>query len=239
MSLQSLVKAAQEEGLVYRGGFIVAAQDKVKNVSQNQPATALALFGNAGSSIWARFCTSAEYQDGEIDPLNRWSKRIGLGLAKQFAGKALFPFGRPPHQPFLQWAKKTEALSSSKIGLLIHPQYGLWHAYRFAIALPESAISAATDKALLHNEPNKHACDSCASQVCLSSCPVNAFTEGNYDVEACYNYLDDNPLAKCHSSGCQARAACPEGKDYLYDSAHAAFHIQKFLIALQGRFSSA
>ncbi len=220
---------------MYRGGFEITASDSVPNLGNDQPASALVLFGNAGSSLWAHFSTSTEYHDEKDDPLNRWSERIGHQLAEQFAGNAHFPFGGPPFQPFLQWAKKTEALASSEIGMLIHPEYGLWHAYRFAIALPNSAISCKSDRALLTNLTERHACDTCSSQACLSACPVNAFTEDNYDLEACFQYLDNTPSAQCHQRGCQARTACPEGKNYLYEKAHAAFHMQQFVKALRRR----
>ena len=46
----------------------------------------------------------------------------------------------PPFLPFLEWAKRSE-VTESPIGLLIHPVYGLWHAYPGTavqkIALPE------------------------------------------------------------------------------------------------------
>lgn len=239
LSLRSLVHAAAQQGLVFRGGFIAAPDDKLEYLSNDTPTAALVLFGNSGSSIWPTFSISEEHIDGQRDPLNRWSERIGNALASRYSGKALFPFGGPPYQQFLQWAKKTEGLACSKIGMLIHPQYGLWHAYRFAIALPQSVISNDEDRALLNNDVHKHACDTCASQSCLKSCPVNAFTEGNYDVETCFRYLDNTPQAQCHRSGCQARTSCPEGQSYLYDSAHAAFHMQQFVSALQGRFNKA
>jgi hypothetical protein len=212
-------------------------EDGVTNIDAETPSVAIALFGNAGSSIWPYFSLSAEYADGKADPLNRWSERMGNELAMSLNGLALFPFGGPPHQPFLQWAKKAEALASSQIGMLIHPQYGLWHAYRFAIALPVSAIEISDDRRLLAPPNHRHPCNDCSSQACLSACPVNAFTEGNYDVETCFRYLDATPDAICHQTGCQARTACPEGKSHLYQPTHAAFHMKKFVSALRQRYN--
>ena len=127
---------AMEFGLVLRGRFMVEPDDDVPPLPDAHEARILLLFGNAGSSIWPVFSGSPEFKDGEPDPLDRWSARIGKKLAVEWGGMALFPFGGPPYQPFLRWAKKAENLESSALGMLLHPVYGLWHAYRFAIAMP-------------------------------------------------------------------------------------------------------
>ena len=134
---RELERAAGRHGLVLRGGFDVREEDGVPDIGPDLPARCLVLFGNAGSSIWRSFSSSPEYADGGADPLNRWSERIALDLAANWRGLALFPFGGPPYQPFLRWAKRAEGLRGSRLGMLMHPQFGLWHAYRFAIAFSE------------------------------------------------------------------------------------------------------
>lgn len=238
MSLKTLIAAAAADGLIYRGGFVVSDEDAISNLNAATPAAAIALFGNAGSSIWQSFSASAEYADGAADPLNRWSVRLGKRLAAQVGGQALFPFGGPPYQPFLQWAKKAESLSASKIGMLIHPEYGLWHAYRFAVALPPSAIANAQDKRCLTALEAINPCEKCLSQACLKSCPVGAFSAGHYALKTCFDYLDNTPAAPCHRHGCQARTACPEGQNFLYEAEHAAFHMRQFVSALQPRYQA-
>ena len=228
--LTEIARRAGEYGLVVRGGFTPVAEDAVPPLDGGKSANTLLLFGNAGSSIWQSFSTSAEYLDGEADPLNRWSMRIGNMLATEWEGNALFPFGGPPYQPFLKWAKKSEGIASSKLGMLIHPVYGLWHAYRFAVALPVPIAITPEGNA------GNHACDACAKQPCLRGCPVNAFDGTQYDVEACYKYLVSNPDSACQRSGCAARKACPEGTGYAYQPAHAAFHMGKFILSQADRF---
>ncbi len=243
MSLTPYLDQAAEYGLLFRGGFVPNTEDGVVDIktddNASQTAGALLLFGNAGSSIWPTFSNAPEYQDQQPDPLDRWSNRIGTQLAQRWGGTALFPFGGPPFTPFLQWAKKAEQLQSSKLGMLIHPEYGLWHAYRFAIALPKNALS---EQALLSlSKPAiaaQTACDHCQTQSCLSSCPVDAFTAEGYDVKRCFDYLDSHRNAECHQQGCQARTACPEGADYLYTLEHAVFHMRQFYNALNTRFNT-
>ncbi len=229
-NLKQIEQTALEYGLVIRGGFLIDQADGVPNQSAGGESISMVLFGNAGSSLWSVFSGSSEYLDNDPDPLDRWSRRIGEQLAREWSALALFPFGGPPFQPFLQWAKKAEQLESSKLGMLIHPKYGLWHAYRFAIAFPY--VLTGMD----FSEKHSVACTTCADQPCLAGCPVGAFSLDHYDVESCFQFLDQNPDASCHFSGCQARRACPEGGLYRYDSDHAAFHMAKFYESLSSRF---
>ena len=200
------------------------AKDQLDPLPNGDPAKNLVLFGNAGSSIWSKFSQSEEFVDGQQDPLNRWSERVAEKLARKWQGIALFPFGGPPYQPFLKWAKRSENLHSSKLGMLIHPRYGLWHAYRFAIALGEI-----TGPQFVESVESDHPCDSCLNQPCLSGCPVDAFDGERYDVEACFQYLKSHSEAPCHRFGCQARVACPQGQNFLYEPEHAGISYGKVL----------
>ena len=54
------------------------------------------LLGPDGPGFWRIFRASPEFGDGGADPLDRWSERVIGGLAAEFRGQALFPFGGPP-----------------------------------------------------------------------------------------------------------------------------------------------
>ncbi len=222
-------------GLVIRGGFNIKPSDALSIRVNNQQPQSLILLGNAGSSIWASFSVSAEFADGNPDPLNRWSERVGNAIARQTRGQSFFPFGGPPYQPFMQWAKRAESLNNSRLGMLIHPQYGLWHAYRMAIA-----YTAAFDELELPGE-SPDICARCESQACLNVCPADAFQSDvdqspQYDVEACYGYLESNKASHCRTHTCQARLACPEGHAFHYEKKHAQFHMQAFYESIHDRF---
>lgn len=53
-------------------------------------------------------------------------------VAEALGATAVYPF-QPPWQPFQRWAMRAEDVQSSPLGILIHPDYGLWHAYRAAL----------------------------------------------------------------------------------------------------------
>lgn len=228
MNRSELATDAGKHGLVLRGGFTPQPEDGVPVVRAGVPARTLVLIGNAGSSLWPSFVVSPEYADGKPDPLNRWSGRIGNALAARWDGRALFPFGGPPYHPFIPWARKAEGLRESALGMLMHPRYGLWHAYRFAVALPMNIAGIGAGLTA------RHACDSCRDRPCLQVCPVGAFDGEHYDVESCFGYLEANPGSPCRRT-CRARQACPQGTDFRYEADHATFHMEQFYRVLSER----
>jgi ferredoxin len=188
---------------------------------------AIVLIGVAGRRGWDAFAASPEAKDRGADPLDRFSRRVIDALAADFGAVALFPFGGPPHWPFQQWARRAEPVHRSPIGVLIHPTYGLWHAYRGALAFVE-----ALDVPPL--EASQSPCGSCGERPCLNACPVGAFSADGYDVAACAAHLKSVAGADCMSAGCLARRACPVGAEYAHGPEQTGFTMRAFLRAREG-----
>lgn len=186
------------------------------------------MVGMAGSECWPAFSTSTFFSDGQANPLDRWSASIGDALAQCWAGQALYPSDGPPYFPFQQWGSRCENLQPSPLMLRMHPQYGLWHAYRFALALPSLQVGDLEDPTALLQSASSDICLRCDGQPCLQACPVQAFSGQSFAVDACRAHLDTPQGQDCMQGGCRARLACPQGQDHVYQSAHAAFHMQSF-----------
>lgn len=186
------------------------------------------LFGNAGGAMWEHFSVSPECGDGKSDPMNRWTQRVTAGAVaehttdEQYALECLYPFGDPVW-PFQRWAKRAMGLQSSPLGLLIHPQYGLWFALRAAIVLPVG--ETVEDRG---EKEQTHPCDSCAEKPCLSTCPVGAYSEAGFDAAACRGHLVSGKAPDCMALGCAARNACPVGAEWRYGDAQLRFHMAAF-----------
>ncbi|MFQ5773478.1 MAG: ferredoxin [Kiloniellaceae bacterium] len=225
MDYPSVEAGLRASGLMARGGFHPGAGDGVPPLADGRPARTLVPVGNAGPQMWRAF-TAAPEADAAADPLNRWSRRVLDELAARWGARALFPFGGPPYLPFVAWAKRAEAVAESPLGMLIHPDYGLWHAYRGALAFAEVLDLPPRDQ-------RPRPCDTCADRPCLSACPVGAFTGDGYDVAACVNHISALEGADCVDLGCRARRACPVGRGYRYEPARARFHMAAFLRAQQ------
>lgn len=222
LDLAALSKALAEQGLILRGGFHPEPVDTLPPLPDGAAAETLLLVGNAGPDLWRVFETSPEHLDGTRDPLNRWTERVVGALAEATGATALYPFGGPPYWPFVAWAKRCEPVAESPIGMLIHPDYGLWHAYRAALLLPERLALPPRDASAIP-------CERCQHRPCLASCPVGAFDMSGYDVGACAGHLDRPEGEDCMTMACRARRACPAGAAFAYEPAQAAFHMTAFL----------
>lgn len=210
-------------GLVSLGVFSPQADEELLPGIPPGTVRQVLLVGNAGSAMWEKFRTSPEHIDGKPNGLDRWSTRVGLELAAEVGGQAVFPFDGPPYPPFLQWASRTGQAFTSPISLSIHRQYGLWHAYRFALLFPCRSIEE------MDVDETASPCESCRDQPCLRSCPAHAFSAGIYRVEECVDYLRQDAVSPCRSEGCAARHSCPEAREFHYDPEHARFHMNAFL----------
>jgi hypothetical protein len=224
LRLGGVAAAAPWAGLAWRGGFHPLPDDLVPALAGGGAAGTLVLLGFAGRVGWPAFAAAPEAADGAPDPLDRWSRRVISALADAVGGMALFPFGGPPWLPFQRWARRAEPLFPSPLGLLIHPEWGLWHSFRGAVALRERLDLPPLPAAA-------HPCETCVGRPCLSACPVGAFTASGYDVAACAAHLAAPAGADCMEQGCAARRACPIGAAHAYPPEALRFYMRAFRAA--------
>ncbi len=184
-------------------------------------AATIVLLGWIGGDSWDDFASSPEAGDGAPNPLDRWSRRVIDAIAGDLGATALYPFVGPPWLPFQRWAMKAEPVAASPLGILIHPDWGLWHSYRGALAFREGLDLPAT-------AARASPCASCAAKPCLSACPVSAFSGEGYDVAGCRAHIATPAGTDCMSGGCLARISCPVDAAHRYTGAQATFHMRAF-----------
>ncbi|MEO8858239.1 MAG: hypothetical protein ABI343_14755 [Burkholderiaceae bacterium] len=253
--LAALQAALKPHGLRLRGCWTAPSRKaalELPSLPHDATPAHLCMVGQVGSECWSAFSRSVFFADGLPDPMDRWSKSIGHPLAQRFGGRAVFPSDGPPYIPFQQWARLADPLlQPSPLMLQIHPDYGLWHAYRFALVLPDRSrdeessvptvaaapappVEAAQGGSLGQAWPAELAstvsiCATCDGQPCLRVCPVDAFTLGQpYAVDRCAEHLHGADLGNCMVQGCSARRACPVGAALRYGPSHAVFHMAAF-----------
>jgi hypothetical protein len=219
----------------YPGEFGGAGEDQFDAAGADAGAT-LVLLGFAGGDRFAGFARSREFADGAPHPLDRWSRRLVEGLAADWGGVALFPFGGPPWHPFQRWAMRAEPVHPSPIGLLIHPEYGLWHSYRGAVLLKRRLSlppRAGDGERETEGEGvgTRSPCEACPARPCLAACPVGAYTVEGFDPAPCAAHLASPAGAPCMEDGCLARRACPVGARHRHGPTQAAFTMAAFLRA--------
>ncbi len=221
--LADLAAALTPYGFILRGGFAPRPEDGVPGLADGRAAAAVLMVGNAGGAMWQAFAADPAVERGGADPLDDWTRDRIAPIAAAFGARAAFPFGGPPWLPFQRWAMRAEPVHPSPLGILIHPRYGLWHAYRAALIFAEPIAG-------LRQEPAAASpCATCVPKPCLGTCPVGAFGAGGYDVPACAAHVRSDAGGDCRDAGCRARRACPVGPEYAYPAAAGAFHIAAFL----------
>ncbi len=218
--IETWIRAAQ---LDPRGAFYCSPEDKIPDLPGGIQARTVVLIGTIGARFWPTFLDARLSLVDDPNPLDAYSNRIISNLAKEFKAFAVFPFVGPPWHPFQRWAQRAEAVFSSPIGPLIHPQYGLWHAYRGALIFADEIPGVTVPVA------GPSPCESCEDKPCLKTCPVEAFSSQGYDVPRCVSHLLDAKGEACRKTGCLARQACPVGVEYQYPSDHAQFHMDAFV----------
>jgi hypothetical protein len=216
-----LAAALSQHGLILRGGFNFAADDDPPPGLSGAPARSVLLIGQAGAAPWPHFRAWLARQPAAIaNPLDTWSRNVIGAVAEACGAKAVYPFDKP-YLPFQQWAMRAEGLKPSPLGILMHPEYGLWHAWRGALLFEAEA-------AFPRQATPVHLCDSCAGKPCLRACPVNAYTAGGFAHQACLTHVRGARGDACRDTGCLDRNACPYGTGYRYPAEVQVFHMAAF-----------
>jgi hypothetical protein len=215
--MEAVERAAAAEGLAIVGAFHPEPGDGAP-----RGIGTLCLLGARDGAMWAAFSASPEAADSAPDPLDRWSTRVIGRLADELDAVALFPFGGPPYQPFQRWAARGEGAVPSPVGMQVTPTRGLWASYRGALGFREALALPGRDAA--------NPCDGCPAP-CLTTCPVDAFVGGSYDVPRCVAHITTAAGEACRTRGCQVRHACPAGRDATPPAPQCAFHMEAFIRA--------
>lgn len=219
--LDDIAAALNEHGLTLRGGFVFEEGDDAPFGLSARPAKSVLLVGQAGAASWPHFLRWRLSQpEGLKNPLDTWSREVIGEVAAEFGARSVSPSDKP-YLPFQQWAMRAESLMPSPLGILMHPEYGLWHAYRGALLFDAEIEVEAPQKPI-------HLCDLCDGKPCLKSCPVEAYSSAGFAYQECLGHVHGAIGGPCRTGGCLDRNACPFGVAYRYPAEVQAFHMASF-----------
>jgi ferredoxin len=219
--VEAIARALDRHGLMLRGGFGFDETEVMPLVQADRPARSVLLVGQAGSTAWSHFLTWRKTQPADFgNPLDSWAREVIGDVAERFGARAVSPSDKP-YLPFQQWAMRAEGLKPSPLGILMHPSYGLWHAYRGAL-LFEDEIAVEEPRDVIH------LCDACDGKPCVKSCPVDAYSLSGFDYEGCLSHVRGGSGGPCRTQGCLDRNACPYGREYRYLPDQQVFHMAAF-----------
>lgn len=219
--LRDISASLATTGLALRGGFNFGEADDPPPGPSGKAAKSVVLVGHAGATHWPHFQAWRRDQPEDLgDPLDCWSRDVIGGIARKHGARAVSPSDRP-YLPFQHWAMRAEGLKPSPLGILMHPVYGLWHAYRGALLLEVTVPAGEATETI-------HLCGLCLGKPCLKSCPAGAHSEEGFAYQACLAHVRSKAGQSCRAAGCLDRNACPHGMSYRYPEEMQAFHMRAF-----------
>ncbi len=185
-------------------------------------ARSIYVIGSGGSAFYAN--ARAERAEGP-HPLDAFCEaRVASAVLRLdregIASRACFYWerrgdGDGEFADFVALARAAGLGSRSLIGLLLHPDHGPWFAIR-AVVLTDRCPPVAGD---VYEAPDF--CADCPAP-CIDICPARAVTRSGMNVVRCSEWRHRE--AQCAAS-CDARLACPVGRESRYTSEALAHHM--------------
>lgn len=201
--------------------------------TQAPRARSVVLVGNGGRALWQALVEHARKQPGwwqRAHPLDDFIRRVVEAeflpmLAGAGAG-VVYPFSTSPVRlDFMELARAAGLVGPSLLGVLVHPVFGPWIAFRAALLL--TAELDAPGPALGFDP-----CPGCVARSCLPACPAGAVSDPEgWNVGLCSRFRVA-PQGACNA-GCHARIACVLGPEHRYSAEELAYHQQRTLSTIR------
>ena len=196
-------------GMDARGGFVVGDAADVPALADGRPTRSVVDDRQHRRRMWPHY--EAHVATGLAPIATRSTRgrgRVLEPIAATFDADFVHPSDEP-FQPFQRWAQRADDVWKSPIGLLIHAEYGFWHAYRgaFLFAVRGRPVCRRSGRrvAVRHAVPISRAC---------RRCPVGAFTLDGYDAAACRSHVRSGARpGLCRTTGVLRGCACPVGAE--------------------------
>lgn len=171
----------------------------------------LLLLGSTGTSYWRAITPLPE---DEPHPIDHYAITQVEMAFKDRPLQILYPGNHL--LPLAELGKLAGWHYTSPLGLGIHPEHGLWYAYR-VLALVQDVEPGPRMPQI-----GKHPCQSCEDSPCIAACPARAIDAKGTDIKACIEFrlLEGSP---CEET-CVARLACPVGLGSRYEKDQISYH---------------
>jgi len=198
-------------------------------------AKSIVVIANGGVTLWVALQRHAQHNRGwwkREHPLDDFTRAIVekeiAPVLRQAGARStiIFPFmNGTATLNFIELGKVAGLAGPSILGVVVHPKFGPWIAFRAAILVDE-LIDAPGEAGGF--DP----CPTCTERSCIAACPAAAvaFPSG-WDIPRCLAYrIESEPdcTPRCH-----ARVACVLGPHHLYPEEELAYHQKRALAAMR------
>jgi len=106
----------------------------------------------------------------------------------------------------------------SPVGLLIHPEYGLWVSMRMVLLTTEHL----SHTVLSTVSP----CTGCETKPCINACPAGAVSISGWSVQKCASFHRESTVCE---GVCYSRMRCPVGSQYRHSKLQHLYHNSRSL----------
>jgi len=244
MSLSPIIEEIRRAGAPYGLNLVAAAAVERYDAAVTAPYRASAIapdsrtivvIGNGGGDLWAALKRHAGAHPGwfeRANPLDDFTREIverEIAPAARIGGanaRVVYPFMNDSATlNFIELGKVAGLAGPSILGVVVHPVYGPWIAFRAAILIDRVIVAPGAAAAF---DP----CPSCTVRSCIPACPVGAVAyPAGWDIPMCLTHrVEDEPdcAPRCH-----ARAGCVLGPAYRYPDEELAYHQMRALRAMR------
>ena len=197
----------------------------------------IVVVGNGGGDFWQAFRAHTKASPGWLardNPLDDFTRSVveeQLVVPIRSAGRncvPVYPFDSGSTLNFMQLAMLAGLAGPSIIGVVVHPSFGPWIAFRAALLL-DCIIDYPGDAAGF--DP----CPTCRSRACISACPANAVSfPSGWDIQKCLVHRVE--AAPDCDYRCHARAACVLSPDQRYPDDELAYHQARALRVMRPHY---
>jgi hypothetical protein len=205
--------------------YDVAATPAYRAGAISRECRSIVLIGNGGADFWRAFKVHAAANSGWLerrDPLDDFTREVieqDIVRPIQMLQRrciAVYPFDSGPTLNFMQLATLAGLAGPSIIGVVVHPVFGPWIAFRAAL-LVDFEIDHPGDA--IGFDP----CPMCSTRSCITACPAAAVSfPSGWNIPRCLAHrVEAHP--DC-GDRCHARVACVLGPDQRYPEDELAYH---------------
>jgi hypothetical protein len=238
--LDAISAGAEQFGLNLIAAIPAAGYDRVSAPQYhagaiNPACRSIVIIGNGGGDFWRCFKAYAARNRGWLErdnPLDDFTRAIveaEVAAPIRAAGvgyRAVYPFTSDgPTLNFMLLARLAGLAGPSIIGVVVHPLFGPWIAFRGALLL-ETELDRPGEA--IGFDP----CPKCSTRSCISACPAPAISfPSGWDIPRCLEHrVEADPAC---SDRCHARVACVLGPTHRYPDDELAYHQMRAMRAMR------
>ena len=243
--LDFIARRAARHGLNLIGAIAVERYDQavaphLRASAIDPRARSIVVIGNGGGAFWEAYRQHVAANPAwtqRDNPLDDFTRAVverdvaGAVRARGLRCTTVYPFvGDAGNLHFMELGRIAGIGGPSIIGVLIHPVYGTWIAFRAALLIEQMLDQPG---AALGFDP----CPQCVPRSCIPACPVQAVSaETGWDLVKCIRHrVEADP--DCNA-GCYSRLNCVIGPEHRYPDDELRHHQERALRSMREYYRS-